>query len=77
MKLSSERNPSWAATGSEIKEQFYDLINKIEKEISVNIETKASAATILARRTYIWACNVFPFGYSPGNNSNVHYYNGI
>lgn len=43
-----------AATGSEIKEQFYDLINKIEKEISVNIETKASAATILARRTYIW-----------------------
>jgi signal transduction histidine kinase/CheY-like chemotaxis protein/HPt (histidine-containing phosphotransfer) domain-containing protein len=43
-----------AATGSEIKEQFYELNNKIESEISRNIESKAFAANILARKTYIW-----------------------
>jgi len=37
-----------------IKEQIYDLINKIETEISGNIESKANAADQLARKTYFW-----------------------
>jgi signal transduction histidine kinase/CheY-like chemotaxis protein/HPt (histidine-containing phosphotransfer) domain-containing protein len=42
-----------ASTGSEIKEQFYDLITKIENEISGLIKAKALAANHLAGKTYI------------------------
>jgi len=48
------RESQLASTSSEIKEQFYDLINKIENEISGLIKTKASAANKLAGKTYIW-----------------------
>ena len=48
------RESQLATTGNEIKERFYDLINKIENEISSLIEAKAEAADKLARKTYIW-----------------------
>jgi len=48
------RESQLATTGNEIKERFYDLINKIENEISRLIEVKAEAADKLARKTYIW-----------------------
>jgi signal transduction histidine kinase/FixJ family two-component response regulator/HPt (histidine-containing phosphotransfer) domain-containing protein len=48
------RESQLALTGNEIKERFYDLINKIENEISRLIEAKAEAADKLARKTYIW-----------------------
>ena len=43
-----------ASTSSEIKEQFYDLMSKIEDETSGIINTKASEADQLARETYKW-----------------------
>ncbi len=43
-----------ASTGFEIKEQFYDLIAKIEDEISGQINAKSVAAHKLADKTYIW-----------------------
>jgi signal transduction histidine kinase/CheY-like chemotaxis protein/HPt (histidine-containing phosphotransfer) domain-containing protein len=43
-----------ASTGGEIKEQFYDLISKIENEIYGLINAKALAANQLAGKTYIW-----------------------
>ena len=49
-----KRESQLARTGSMIKEQIYDLINKIETEISGNIESKANAADQLARKTYFW-----------------------
>ncbi len=48
------RESQLAATGTEIKEQFYDLITKIENEISGLIKAKALAANQLAGRTYVW-----------------------
>lgn len=48
------REANLAITSTEIKEQFYDLITKIENEISVLINNKASAANELADKTYIW-----------------------
>ncbi|TAL73215.1 MAG: hypothetical protein EPN88_04580, partial [Bacteroidetes bacterium] len=48
------RESQLAITGSEIKEKFYDLITKIENEISGLMEAKVSAANELARKTYIW-----------------------
>jgi signal transduction histidine kinase/HPt (histidine-containing phosphotransfer) domain-containing protein/CHASE3 domain sensor protein/ActR/RegA family two-component response regulator len=48
------REAKLAITSTEIKEQFYDLITKIENEISVLINTKATAANELADKTYIW-----------------------
>jgi signal transduction histidine kinase/CheY-like chemotaxis protein/HPt (histidine-containing phosphotransfer) domain-containing protein len=50
----TRRESKLAATSTEIKEQFYDLITKIENEISDLINTKASAADKLATKTYIW-----------------------
>jgi signal transduction histidine kinase/DNA-binding NarL/FixJ family response regulator len=50
----TRRESKLAVTSTEIKEQFYDLITKIENEISVLINTKALAANKLATRTYIW-----------------------
>lgn len=48
------RESKLAVTSSEIKEQFYDLITKIENEISLLVKTKALAADELAAKTYIW-----------------------
>ena len=50
----TRRESKLAATSSEIKEQFYDLITKIENEISELIKSKALAANKLAAKTYIW-----------------------
>ncbi len=43
-----------AATGNEIKEQFYDLISKMEGAVSESIERKADDASRLARKTFRW-----------------------
>jgi len=48
------RESKLAVTSSEIKEQFYDLITKIENEIYQIVKEKASAADKLAAKTYIW-----------------------
>ena len=48
------RESRLAVTSTEIKEQFYDLITKIENEISGLVNAKASAADKLAAKTYIW-----------------------
>ena len=48
------RESQLAVTNNEIKEKFYDLITKIENEISGLISTKALAANKLAAKTYIW-----------------------
>jgi signal transduction histidine kinase/DNA-binding NarL/FixJ family response regulator len=48
-----KREARLAVTSSEIKEQFYDLITKIENEISGLINEKALAANKLATKTYI------------------------
>ena len=47
------RESKLAVTSSEIKEKFYDLITKIENEISSLVKTKALAADKLAAKTYI------------------------
>jgi len=48
------RESQLAATGSEIKEQSYALISKMESDITRLIKTKALAANLQARRTYRW-----------------------
>ena len=50
----TRRESKLAVTSTEIKEQFYDLVTKIENEISALINTKALAANKLATKTYIW-----------------------
>jgi signal transduction histidine kinase/CheY-like chemotaxis protein/HPt (histidine-containing phosphotransfer) domain-containing protein len=50
----TRRESKLAITSSEIKEQFYDLITKIENEISGLINAKASSANKLAAKTYVW-----------------------
>ncbi len=48
------RESQLAVTGSEIRERFYGLISKMESDISKLIEAKASAANLLAEKTYRW-----------------------
>ncbi len=48
------RESQLARTGSEIREQFYVLISKMENEIIGIIEAKAADADILAGKTYRW-----------------------
>jgi signal transduction histidine kinase/FixJ family two-component response regulator len=50
----TNRESKLAVTSSEIKEQFYVLITKIENEISGLVKAKALAADKLAAKTYIW-----------------------
>jgi signal transduction histidine kinase/CheY-like chemotaxis protein/HPt (histidine-containing phosphotransfer) domain-containing protein len=50
----TRREAQLAVTSSEIKEKFYDLITKIDDEISGLINAKALAANKLATKTYIW-----------------------
>ena len=49
-----KRESQLAVTGTEIKGKFYDLISKIENEISELVKEKALAADKLAGKTYIW-----------------------
>jgi signal transduction histidine kinase/DNA-binding NarL/FixJ family response regulator/HPt (histidine-containing phosphotransfer) domain-containing protein len=49
----TRRETKLAFTSSEIKEQFYNLITKIENEISALVKEKAIAADKLAAKTYI------------------------
>ena len=48
------RETQLANSGNEIKEQFNELQEKIEDEISILNESKSSAANHLARKTYFW-----------------------
>jgi signal transduction histidine kinase/CheY-like chemotaxis protein/HPt (histidine-containing phosphotransfer) domain-containing protein len=48
------RETQLAVTSSEIKEKFYDLITKMENEISDLIKAKAEAANEIAGNTYRW-----------------------
>ena len=50
----TKRESRLAVTSSEIKEKFYDLITRIENEISEMVREKALAADILAAKTYKW-----------------------
>jgi signal transduction histidine kinase/CheY-like chemotaxis protein/HPt (histidine-containing phosphotransfer) domain-containing protein len=50
----TSREAKLAVTSTEIKEQFYDLITKIENEIAGLVKTKVLAADKLAEKTYIW-----------------------
>jgi len=50
----TKRETKLAVTSNEIKEKFYDLITKIENEISGVINEKAIAANKLAAKTYNW-----------------------
>lgn len=50
----TKREERLAITSTEIKEKFYDLITKIENEISQLINEKAIAANSLAAKTYVW-----------------------
>jgi signal transduction histidine kinase/CheY-like chemotaxis protein/CHASE3 domain sensor protein/HPt (histidine-containing phosphotransfer) domain-containing protein len=43
-----------AKTGNKIKEKFYDLITKMENEVTLRINKKAEAANLLAEKTYQW-----------------------
>ena len=48
------RESQLAITGSEIWEQFYSLISKMENEVSGLIKKKAMAANLQAGKTYRW-----------------------
>lgn len=48
------RESQLAITGNEIKSQFYDLITKMESQVSRQIKEKEFAANILAAKTYRW-----------------------
>ncbi len=50
----AKRESQLAGTSTEIKEKFYDLITKMEREGLEILNMKAYAATLLARKTYIW-----------------------
>lgn len=48
------REAQLAITGSQIKERFYDLISKMENEVTERLNKKAYDANILAEKTYRW-----------------------
>jgi len=48
------RESQLAITGGEIRERFYELLSKMESDISGLIEFKASSADLLAGKTYRW-----------------------
>jgi len=47
------RETRLAVTSTEIKEKFYDLMSRIENEITESVRTKALAADKLAEKTYV------------------------
>lgn len=52
-----------ATTSGRIKEKFYDLITRMEDQVSMLIREKVNAANNLAEETYIW---LFVFSVSSG-----------
>jgi signal transduction histidine kinase/CheY-like chemotaxis protein/HPt (histidine-containing phosphotransfer) domain-containing protein len=48
------REEQLAVTGSQIKEKFYDLIAKMENEVTERLNEKAYEAHLLADETYNW-----------------------
>jgi signal transduction histidine kinase/DNA-binding response OmpR family regulator len=48
------REAQLAFTGSQIKEKFYDLISKMENEVTSRINKRANEAHALAEETYRW-----------------------
>lgn len=46
------REAQLAVTGSQIKEKFYDLLSKMENEVTERINRKANEADLLAAETY-------------------------
>ncbi len=56
------RESQLAATSSEIKEKFYDIITKMETEVSDIIKVKALAADALAGKTYRWLIMISVIG---------------
>jgi signal transduction histidine kinase/DNA-binding response OmpR family regulator len=48
------REAQLAITGGQIKEKFYDLISKMENEVTERINKKAYEADLLAEETYRW-----------------------
>jgi nitrogen-specific signal transduction histidine kinase len=48
------RESQLAANSSEITEKFYDLITKMENEVSEHIKAKAESANQVAAKTYKW-----------------------
>ena len=68
-----KREARLAVTSSEIKEQFYDLITKLENEISGFINEKAQAADKLAGQTYISSGDVFSFRNPARDCGNANY----
>ncbi len=48
------REAQLAVTGSQIKERFYDLISKMENEVTEHLNEKAYEAHLLAEETYNW-----------------------
>ncbi len=49
-----ERESHLAGISIEIKEEFYDLLSKMENEASLQIKERARAANLLAEKTYTW-----------------------
>lgn len=48
------REAQLAITGSQIKARFYDLMSKMESEVSERLNVKAFEANLLAEKTYRW-----------------------
>ena len=48
------REAQLAITGSQIKEKFYDLMSKMENEVTERINKRAYEADLLAEETYRW-----------------------
>jgi signal transduction histidine kinase/CheY-like chemotaxis protein/HPt (histidine-containing phosphotransfer) domain-containing protein len=48
------REAQLAFTGNQIKEKFYDLITKMENEVTEHINNNADQASLLAGKTYRW-----------------------
>jgi signal transduction histidine kinase/DNA-binding response OmpR family regulator len=48
------REAQLAVTGGQIKEKFYDLMSKMENEVTERINMRASEAHLLAEDTYRW-----------------------
>jgi signal transduction histidine kinase/DNA-binding NarL/FixJ family response regulator len=48
------REAQLAVTGGQIKEKFYDLMTKMEKEVTDRINMRAAEADLVAEKTYQW-----------------------
>ncbi len=48
------REAQLAVTGSQIKEKFYDLMSKMESEVTQRLNKRAEEAHLLAEETYQW-----------------------